>query len=110
MNRLDGPFEPVAAYHDADGHLAGALRDGDDVHVALRNRAENAPREPRRATHSLADNRQQSDLLIDVERLEITVGKLERETGFELFGDALHLVAPYEKTEALPVAGARECE
>ncbi len=37
VHGLDGSFQPVAAHHNADGQLAGALRDRDNVDVLLRN-------------------------------------------------------------------------
>ena len=83
MHCLNGALQPIAVHHYADGQLARALRDRDDVHVFVRDGTEDSAGQPGSSAHAFADDRQQADVFIHFDGMQIAVRQFQREVGLE---------------------------
>jgi hypothetical protein len=86
MHRAYGLFQAVPPHRDRDRQLARSLRDRDDVDILPRNSREDASRQTRRASHPLADHREQPNVIIDLDWLKVAV--LEFQRSRSLYPDA----------------------
>src|SRR5665213_2371279 len=70
-------LQAAAPDDDRDGQLAGPLGDRDDVDVVPRNRSKEPAGETRRAAHALAHYRDQADVGVHFDGLEVAVDQLK---------------------------------
>ena len=84
VNGADRAFQAFAAHDDGDRQFARTLRDGDDVDVMPRNCRENPSRQAGSAAHSLAHYRDQSDVGIHLNGLDVAVRQFQRKGFFQV--------------------------
>src|SRR6185312_14570200 len=79
MHRAQGTRSGPTFYHDGDVTFRGALRDRAHVHTGRAQRVEDFRRDTRRARHSVADDREDRQVRIDLYSLDLSLFQLPLE-------------------------------
>ena len=79
MHRTQGPGGRLGRHHDRDVALRSALRDGPDVHACGTERTEHLGRDSRQTRHPVADDSEDREVDIDLNRVDLTIGELASE-------------------------------
>ena len=108
VHRTQCPRGRLGRHDDGDVALRSALRDGTDVHRRGTERTEHLGRDPGQARHPVADDREDREVDIDLDRMDLTVGELAREGRTDHGNGTLALDPRHRATDRVLGAALRD--